>query len=264
MKSTAKRRIVWGVAGLVGLGAASAQADTIVQLTLAVNTATNSWSVFELNANSTPPPPGSADTVGLDGLGFDVLGGGGIAVTSALNGMLRGSDNELGATGFTLARTNGTVSGGNAIDISGFQNAGSYMVNSLGDVKTVYTGIGNMAESVNTGYVGGDGVTDNPPATAVFKNAALPVLLATGHYTGTFGTLTVASSASRVALLPGSASFPSAGPGQTSATYQTHSPTAVTGQTVQIGTASAPLPSSALGAGLLVGGLGLVRRLRRA
>lgn len=258
MKSTAKRKIVWAVAGLVGLGAASAHADSVVQLTLTVNTATNSWSVFEQNLNP-------SDTVGLDGLGFDVVGSGGILVSSASNRMLIGSDNEIGNTGFFNFKTNGTITAGTAHDISGFQNAGSYSTNSLNDVSNVYTGVGNMAESINTGYTGGDGVND-PGATPVFKNAALPVLLATGKYTGTFGTLTVTSDPTRVALLPSQANYPpNPGPSGTSATYQTHSPTAVQGQTVQIGSVpAAPLPASAMGGGLLLAGLGMARRLRRA
>ena len=221
---------------------------TVVELTLTADTSTNSFSVFEQNANP-------SDTVGLDGLGFDVTGSGGIAVTSVLNGMLRGTDNELGTTGFTEFRTNGTISAGSAHDISGFQNAGTYSVNSLGDVKTVYTGIGDMAESINTGYTGGDGVTDAAPAMPTFKNASLPYLLATGHYTGTSGTLTVASDVGRVALLPDPTSFPTAGPGQTSASYQTHSPDAVMGQTVSI-----PEPSILW---LMVALPGALRRRRR-
>lgn len=258
MKSRAKRRIVWGVAGLVGLGAGAAQADSVVQLTLTVNTGTSTWSVFEQNLNP-------SDTVGLEGLGFDVVGSGGILVSSALNGMLRGTDNELGTTGFTQFRTNGTISAGTAHDISGFQNAGTYSENSIGDVTNVYTGIGNMAESVNSGYSGGDGTTDNPPATDSVKTAALPFLLATGHYTGTFGTLTVTSDPTRVALLPSQGNYPPNTPGGTSAGFQTHSPTAVAGQTVDIGTPpAAPLPASVMGGGVLLVGLGMVRRLRRA
>ena len=197
---------------------ASIQAAT-VQLTLTVDSTTSSFSVFEQNLNPT-------DTVGLYGLGFDVLGAGGASVVSVTNRLPVGNDDELGPTGFALFRTNGTVSGGNDMDISGFQNAGSYSVNTAGDVTNVYQGVGNKAETVNTGDSGG---VPTP------KSIALPVLIATGKYSGTSGTLTVSTTTNRVSLLPDPQSFPSAGPGQTSATYMGHSPDAVMGETVPIG-----------------------------
>lgn len=192
---------------------------TTLQLTLSVDSSTSSFSVFEQNVNPT-------DTVGLEGLGFDVLGAGGASVVSVTNRLPTGNDDELGPTGFTFFRSNGTLSGGSDKDISGFQNPGTYSVNTAGDVTNVYTGVGNKAEMINVGDSGG---------TPTNKAIALPVLVATGKYSGTSGTLTVASDPSRAALLPDPQTFPSVGPGQTSPTYMTHSPDAVNGQTVPIG-----------------------------
>lgn len=206
-------------ASTVLASAVSAQAGT-VQLTLTVDSTTNSFSVFEQNLNPT-------DTVGLEGLGFDVTGAGGASVVSVTNRLPMGNDDELGPTGFTFFRTNGTLSGGNDMDISGFQNPGSYSVNTAGDVTNVYKGVGNVAEMVNSGDSSG---VPTP------KSIALPALIATGKYSGTAGTLTVSTTTDRVALLPDPQSFPTAGPGQTSATYVTHSPDSVMGETVPIGT----------------------------
>ena len=194
-------------------------AATTVQLTLSLDSSTTSFSVFEQNLNPT-------DTVGLEGLGFDVTGAGGASVVSVTNRLPTGNDDELGPTGFTFFRSNGTLAGGSDKDISGFQNPGTYSVNTAGDVTNVYAGVGNKAEMINVGDSGG---------TPTNKAVALPVLVATGKYSGTSGTLTVASDPSRVALLPDPQTFPTVGPGQTSPTYMTHSPDMVTGQTVPLG-----------------------------
>lgn len=241
------------IAGITGVGAGVARA-TVVDLTIQ-KTGASTFSVFEQNANN-------SDTVGLDGLQFDVLGGGGVNVTSITIAAVKGTDDELGPTGFNFFKSSGTVSGSNITGASIFQNAGSYSVNSLGDVTNVFTGVGNVAETIRTGYNNGDTV-DGTTGTYTQKNVSLPALIATGTFTGGTspnGTLTVQSAPNEIALLPSAANYPSAGPGQTSASYATHSPDAVLGQT--IATTAVPEPASF---GLLgIAGAAIIARRRKA
>lgn len=214
--------------------AAGAKAAAIVNLTLTVNTTNNTWQAFETSSGTTP-------TSGLAGLQFDVVGSGGVAVTSSLNRLPFGADDEIGATGYSTLRANGAA----GLAIRGYQPT-TYTVDSTGTAYSIYTGVGLQAETVNVGNSGGS------PTNRALTN---PVLIASGAFTGTNGSLTISSDPTLTTLLPS----PMPAATTIGTPIATFSPDSVVGQSVAVGT---PEPTSLALLGL--GGLGLLARRRQA
>jgi len=194
---------------LLGMGLMTSQAHAIVTENFTVtftptgSGATGTWKAFE----QTTYTGGSASN-GLAGIQFNVTTTGGIALTSGILQLPSGFDSDpgsFGSSGFVLFKTNGSISGG---QITGMRvaQALSYQVNPAGDVFNVYTGVGNVAETIPTSDDGsGDGgVGDAPGVINGTKTVTLPVLIASGAYTnnGTGGTISTFSQTTLDNLLP--------------------------------------------------------------
>lgn len=221
-----------------------------LNLTLTVDPASHTYKAY---ANVNDP-----NSAGLAGIQFDIIGAGGVLLSSTQDPTAP-SLNDL---------PTGTIS-----TASGSKSAGFYVLNGSSDVTpdvtlngTLYTSdvqfagaqsntflkgktagnsnvlVGFASPGVTSGNVGDQPVTFGSPA-----------LIAEGTYTGDVGTISISGSPSTTTLLP--AVLPTV----TNTSYATHSPDMVNGQIVPIGI---PEPTTL---GLLgVVASGLLTRRRRA
>lgn len=234
--------------------ASTVQAAAIVDLTIAYTATSGSggtWTAYEQNAGDTPQS-------GLGGIEFSVTGSGGITVATSRISLPDGNDDDLGETGFdTLRQNDGVPTGGTTVvagvDISAYQfSSTGYEENSYNDATNYYTGVGNVAETINTGDSGG---------TPTDKSVADPVVIGTGTYTnnGSGGMLTVSSDPTLVTLLPDPMPTPAPYGSTTVSPVSTFSPDTVNNGSVTI--PGVPEPTSV--ALLAVGAIGMVKRRRR-
>ncbi len=189
------RKLSWCALAAVAIGAGVAQAAPIetVQLTLVVDTTAKTWSAYEQNSDA-------SQTSGLAGISFDVVGSGGIGVDSSFFDLPFDADKDgAGPTGFGTQVQNGFPSAGLAIQ--GFQPT-TFTVNKAKDVTSVYLGVGNQAETVNTSDDGKGANHGASPGTVSTTTLTDPVLIGDGTFTGTSGALTISSSTGRINLLP--------------------------------------------------------------
>ena len=140
------------------------------------------WAVFADVADASNP-----NVVGISSLSLDVLGAGGRAVTTSSNVLPRGTANNGGeGYGFWLFNSDGTISGGNAIEIGGAQLT-EFTSSAADQAKfgpLVLRGVGLQSGAVAVG---------GPYASATAWD--VPVVVAKGQYTGGTGTLSVQRSA---------------------------------------------------------------------
>ncbi|MDP9173964.1 MAG: hypothetical protein M3O30_08885 [Planctomycetota bacterium] len=203
------KQIGLSAALLAGFSSTSAYADETVSLTV---TATENvggtggiWKVFEQNSYPT-------QTSGLAGIQFNLASfAGNISFTSSNLFLPTGSDDDsLGGTGFTDNRSNGAISASQITGIGAMQQQLN-TINRAGDVTNIFTGVGNTAETINTGDDGsGNNGSGDVPGFITTKNIGLPFLLASGTYTGSIGLITATADAAQVSLLPVSMPAPTA------------------------------------------------------
>jgi len=211
-----------GAAVLLGLGLMTSQAHATTTAVFTV-TVTNpsgpgTWKAFEQNVYTA----GSASS-GLAGINFNVTTTGGVKIATGTFSLPSGFDTDSGTSnGFTVFKSNGTLSGGQLTGLAGAQ-ASNYQVNPAGDVFNIYTGVGNMAETIPTSDDGsGDGGVGDAPGVITTKTITLPVLIAQGTYTVTgSGSITASTTTDLMTVLP--SPMPSAG-----SNVATNSPDAVT------------------------------------
>jgi hypothetical protein len=239
---------ILALAGAAALAAKPAMADSVLNLSLQVtpnagNTA-GTWSAF---ADVEDPA-----TAGLAGIQFDVIGAGGVTL-----GTVAASNNKLPTGSFTDSGGNIVVGGFHLFRESSLltptdaQFRGGHD-NTLNNDDSSSPGNDNLAHGFGLPGTTGGFIGDNS------KTWGFPALIATGSYTGSVGTLSIATAASLVSF------FPSPLPTANGASIQTHSPNTVNGQTFVVGTAAAPLPSSVWGGMFLIGSLALRRKLQKA
>jgi hypothetical protein len=258
-------------AGAIGLGlmAAKAEANAIVNYTVTITTNiggnSGKWQVFESNTydnnTGTSGFTSASPSSGLDDFNVTVKGTGGVAIGSAATVKApKGSDAENGfSNGFSTLVGNTFVATGNGSQkLFGGQPL-TYQTNDSGDVNSIYTGVGDVAETVNTSDSG-----DNDPApgsTILTVSIAKPVLIGTGTWTqnGTGGTITVDLTQTTTA---GQALLPTVMPTPTVTNppgVAAVNPDSITGNSATV--AAVPEPASF---GLLVaGGLMTLARRRR-
>lgn len=225
------------VAAVTSVAANAAVITYTVSATPNAGGATGTWQAF---AQLT-----SGDNLGLASLQFNVVGTGGVSVTSSTNRLPRGIDDNFTGTGFSLLPSNGTA----GIGISASQNTVQpYTIDAEGD-PSIYQGVG----------LSGGSALVNGGASSV--SWLFPVLIATGNYSnsGAGGTLTVTSpSTTNVQVLNTPA--PSA---NSNSFFTTSAVASITpGATTISPTTAVPEPAS-LGI-LALGGLALLARRRKA
>lgn len=241
------------LAGATAVAAASAKADS-VGLTIVVDPVAQTWNAYA-NVSGT----GGPGTAGLAGIQFDITATGNLALTSTQDPTAP-SLNDL---------PTGVVS-----TAAGSKNAGFYVLNGSSDLVTSSAGVtdeqfaGAQSNTFLTGKTAGhtdivkgfgqvtSGLVGDASTTWGDSNGSL---IANGTFTGTLGTLSVSGSPTTTTLLP------SVLPTANNASIQTHSPTVVTGQTVQVGQATAaPIPAGVWGGSVVFGVLGFLRKFRKA
>jgi hypothetical protein len=250
--------------------ASQARASAIVNFTVTITTngggLSGKWQVFESStydgATATSGFTTGNPSSGLDDFNVTVKGTGAVIIGSAASVKApKGSDVDSGVSNGFVVLTGNTFSatGNGSQDLFSGQPL-TYQINTPGDVKSIYTGVGNVAESVN---VSDDGSNDPNPGTVTPLAIADPVLLGTGSWTqsGAGGTVTidlVNTTNKGQALLPTVMPTPTTvNPPGIAAT----NPDSVTGNSATVAATTVPEPA-AVGL-LLVGGLMTLARRRR-
>ena len=222
--------------------AGMAQANPTV--TLSITASGGTYSVYATDSAS--------DNAGIADFGLSITGSNGLTVSTstlrAPQSSYTDSINGVTTDGFNSLRNSGTAGQGLTASQGSLVYAGS---NDPMQDQNVFQGVGQVALS------GGRDVTDSDPTvtTPDHDNASwsYPVLLATGKYTGTAGTLTADATAGQFfQVLNGT------GPGTWSGPGNISNADTVPGS-VTLGT---PEPGSL--ALLSFGGLGLLARRRKA
>lgn len=251
-RKTALKFVVAIVGALCGLSPA-VQASSTVVLSVTVqpnpDQISGKWSIFEQNLYTA----GSSSS-GLAGIQVQIGATGGVILT--FPGPIKlptASDYDVGNTGFWASRStftshadpHGTITAKAA-------QASTYSINPPGDVTNIYLGMGNMAETINTGD---DGTGDPNMGFVTTAAIADPVLIVTGNYTNAgLGTITVSAGTSNIALLP--ATMPTPGlDSPNPPTVNTFNPDAIVNGTVNV-------PEPASGMLFLLISTGLLRRRR--
>lgn len=159
------------LAFLMNLGVSFAQSTPTVELT--IHASDGFWSVYA--ADST------GNNAGIEDYDLDVVASGGISLLSCRNQTPTGTDDIGAADGFGLLTSNGNVSGGSVLGITGAQAAiYDSSTNNLVEDQAVIQGFGQVASS---------SLMNNPWNVSWSQ----PALIASGSYEGISGSLTVKS-----------------------------------------------------------------------
>ncbi|QEF98561.1 hypothetical protein Mal15_26130 [Stieleria maiorica] len=229
-------RLIFGLICFVSLTlSGSAFAAVTVQLSLLVDRSSQTWEAF-LQVDDP-----NQETLGLAGIQVDVVGSGGATITESsvrLPNPTETSDfMSFFQKGFTSFRSNGA----SGIGISGAQDIFNTESSTGSGRNSILEGVGEIAFSEPNGLLAN-------------WDVQAPVLIASGGYTGSVGTLTVNGSPATTTLLP--ASLPPTG-----SLIQTFSPAQVSGQSVSV--SAVPEPSSAIFV-LLAFSVGMMRRRKKS